>query len=128
MRSVLFLIGFLVSLKAVSLSKVPPYEIPLSKAKSYGVELKRVVGEEKTVIYLRFNKREFCPVESVQLNEKYMVVGERKRYLSKYGDAFTASFDNSQEYDEIRFIITCSAWHKKIPTGLFSLVIGRQDA
>ncbi len=128
MRTVLFLVGFLATIQVASLSRVPPYEIPFSKAESYGIELKRVSGEEKTVIYLSFDERKFCPVKSVQLNEKYMTVGEQKRYLSRHGDVFTTSFRNAQEYDEIRFIIICSEWHKKIPTDLFSLVIAGQDA
>jgi hypothetical protein len=123
MKEFLILIGLLIPLHVAALSKVAPYEIPLSKAEQYGIDVKRVIGEEKTVIYLSFNDRKFCPVESVQLNEKYMTVGKSQRYLSKYGDAFSASFRNSQDYDEIRFIITCSEWHNEIPTRLFALVI-----
>lgn len=128
MKEVLLFIGILISVQVEALSKVAPYEIPLSKAESYGIDVKRVVGEEKSFIYVTFNESMFCPVESVQLNEKYMTVGKRQRYLSKYGDAYSASFSNTQEYDEIRFIITCSEWHREIPTRLFSLVIDGKDA
>ncbi len=128
MKEALLFISILISVQVVALSKVAPYEIPLSEAESYGIEVKRVIGEEKTFIYLSFKERKFCSVESVQLNEKYMTVGKRQRYLSKYGNSFTANFSNNQDYDEIRFIITCSVWHKEIPTRLFSLVIDGQDA
>lgn len=42
------------------------------------------------------------------------------------GNIFTRL--NTQEYDEIRFIITCSEWHKEIPTRLFALIIGGENA
>lgn len=123
MRYIISFLLLVLSNGGLATSIASPKTVLFNEADKYGIEVSRNIGDEQSVVFLKINEVILCPIDKVLLVERFMAVGERKRYLKKYDERYTSVFNNTQEYESINFVISCKEYSKSFGSTQFRFVL-----